>query len=612
MEISTSTSLEKNENQKIKPTLPNDCIAEILPYLEDNVRTLYSCARVSRSWCQLTIPLLWSKPFDTNTITPNTKIISLIRTLGFCLDNPTKKFLIQQHNFNPDGFKTTKPFFDYPSYIRGFNYSIFLSFIRIWLRKVLKRKPELELTTLLFKSIGNLIFSRTRGFESLNISYNDREENEYELDDEDSEEDDTNDYVDLLESNIRMELYDITLLENFNNAITNIEKFTYCYVGLYMGRKERIFFEVMKRIFEKLTENCKNIKKLTIYAVPENLLDVIYLPVLCKATANLIKVQKNISSITFNQEWVDLPNNPFYSSLLSERVVSSLRSLKLCHINDFDGLLKVLCGCNNLETLEFTDKFYVSDVNHAIQRIMQYPPIHIKHLHFYSFEYDEYAGIETFISSIEVLFRLSNNNLRSLTIGDVDANLIKLIGSYCTNLNYLSIELLPELFPALNQTLLSLNNLEHLILAEGKYSIYPRNNNGRRLFPNLNFRYPVKTFAKSLPISLKHLGLDINLNNEVLDQFLSALKCPLHTLDIYDGMKVEYLEIIIKYVENNNSILKQVGFRSVNVSLGNEESFNKFGRVMARIFGLIQKVYMVKKHLHDSFSDFAPTDVWLR
>ncbi|CAG8507618.1 5882_t:CDS:2 [Funneliformis caledonium] len=567
----SSTSMGKNENQKIEPRLPNDCIAEILPYLKDNVRTLYSCARVSRSWCQLTIPLLWSKPFDSNTITPNTKIISLIRTLGFCLDNPTKKFLIRQHGFNPDGFKITKPFFDYPSYIRDFNYSIFLSSIRIWLRKVLKRKPELELTTLLFKLIGNLICSR---------------------------------------NNNRMELYDITLLENFNCAINNIETFTYCYVGLYMGRKERILFEVMKRIFEKLTENCKNIKRLTIYAVPENFMDVIYLPVVCKATANLIKEQKNISSITFNQEWVDSPNNLFYSSLLSEKVITSLRSLKLCHISDFDGLLKVLCGCNNLETLEFTDKFYVSDEDHAIQRMMEFPPIHIKHLHFYNFEYDEYAGIETFISSIEVLFRLSNNNLRSLTIGDVDSNIIKLIGTYCTNLNYLSIELLPELFPALNQILLSLNNLEHLILVEGKYSIYPRNNNGRRLFPDLNFRYPVKTFAKSLPTSLKHLGLDININNEVLDHFLSALKCPLHTLDIYDGMKVEYLEIIIKYVENNNRNLKQVGFRSVNVSLGNEESFNKFGRVMARIFGLIQKVYMVKKHLHDGFSDFAPTNVW--
>src|SRR5581483_2799514 len=43
--------------------LPVECIREILEYLYDDTNSLHSCLLVNRSWCEITIPILWRNPF---------------------------------------------------------------------------------------------------------------------------------------------------------------------------------------------------------------------------------------------------------------------------------------------------------------------------------------------------------------------------------------------------------------------------------------------------------------------------------------------------------------------------------------------------------------------
>ncbi|CAG8752725.1 17730_t:CDS:1 [Dentiscutata erythropus] len=43
--------------------LTTDCVEEILKYLSNDVKTLHSCLLVNRSWCRLTVPILWCNPW---------------------------------------------------------------------------------------------------------------------------------------------------------------------------------------------------------------------------------------------------------------------------------------------------------------------------------------------------------------------------------------------------------------------------------------------------------------------------------------------------------------------------------------------------------------------
>src|SRR3989337_988958 len=40
------------------------CLEEICKHLKDDKASLFSCILINRSWCEMTIPLLWSRPFE--------------------------------------------------------------------------------------------------------------------------------------------------------------------------------------------------------------------------------------------------------------------------------------------------------------------------------------------------------------------------------------------------------------------------------------------------------------------------------------------------------------------------------------------------------------------
>src|SRR5438046_9663928 len=114
--------------KRIPPTLPLDCIVEILEYLRNDNKSLFSNLFVNRTWCQLIIPLLWCRPFDIR----NTMIVE---TLILCLSKPEKSALIEKmsgirklSNFNVEN----SPLFDYPLYVRGLDYRKLEFLIENW------------------------------------------------------------------------------------------------------------------------------------------------------------------------------------------------------------------------------------------------------------------------------------------------------------------------------------------------------------------------------------------------------------------------------------------------------------------------------------------------
>ncbi|POG81513.1 hypothetical protein GLOIN_2v1505648, partial [Rhizophagus irregularis DAOM 181602=DAOM 197198] len=49
---------------KFATKLTNYCLEEIFKYLKDDKTTLFSCILINRSWSELAIPILWSRPFE--------------------------------------------------------------------------------------------------------------------------------------------------------------------------------------------------------------------------------------------------------------------------------------------------------------------------------------------------------------------------------------------------------------------------------------------------------------------------------------------------------------------------------------------------------------------
>ncbi|CAG8498489.1 7497_t:CDS:1 [Acaulospora morrowiae] len=101
------------------PPLPGDILSEILAYFQDphhvhnDKQTLYSCANVSKSWCDIAVRYLWS---DTiNFISCPKAILTL---LSF-LPNESKELLIRNGvSIIKNRFHHPPPLFDYPTFCR--------------------------------------------------------------------------------------------------------------------------------------------------------------------------------------------------------------------------------------------------------------------------------------------------------------------------------------------------------------------------------------------------------------------------------------------------------------------------------------------------------------
>ncbi|CAI2163767.1 7467_t:CDS:1 [Funneliformis geosporum] len=103
--------------------LPEDCIREILEYLSEDKKSLYTCLFTNRLFCKCVIPILWRDPCSVRN-EPWLECLSrtnywkiLGKTIIKCFSRETKQSLLKHHVFiNPSLLQ--QPLFNYVSYIQ--------------------------------------------------------------------------------------------------------------------------------------------------------------------------------------------------------------------------------------------------------------------------------------------------------------------------------------------------------------------------------------------------------------------------------------------------------------------------------------------------------------
>ncbi|CAG8534275.1 6989_t:CDS:2 [Cetraspora pellucida] len=151
-------------------TMTPDCFAVILNHLQDDKATLYSCVLVNRMWCRLTIPILWSRPFNLvsqnklNTIERSSALI--ITTYVSCFSELERQLLIDEGFDLPLNYN--KPFFDYTRYLKSMDAAMFDYAVQHW-AKLFSHGNSCWFNITAY--LANLAFKRTIGLKSLNFTH---------------------------------------------------------------------------------------------------------------------------------------------------------------------------------------------------------------------------------------------------------------------------------------------------------------------------------------------------------------------------------------------------------------------------------------------------------
>ncbi|KAF0522644.1 f-box domain-containing protein [Gigaspora margarita] len=87
--------------------LPNECFSKIFKNFSNNYRTLFSCLLVSRHWCRIIIPILWSEP------TKYVDDLRLIRIYLLTLNAEEQSLLLPYNIILPN---YQRPLFEYSSF----------------------------------------------------------------------------------------------------------------------------------------------------------------------------------------------------------------------------------------------------------------------------------------------------------------------------------------------------------------------------------------------------------------------------------------------------------------------------------------------------------------
>src|ERR1044072_1786286 len=96
--------------------LPADCLVEVFENLEEDKITLHSCLLVSRSWCEISVRILWKDIWDFEDFIAY-RSSAILSTLIACLPNDSKELLHKNEIFIST--PTPKPpLFNYVSFYK--------------------------------------------------------------------------------------------------------------------------------------------------------------------------------------------------------------------------------------------------------------------------------------------------------------------------------------------------------------------------------------------------------------------------------------------------------------------------------------------------------------
>ena len=97
-----------------------DCLYEIFKHLKEDKISLHSCLLINRSWCDVSVRILWRDIWSFKYILNRSDVLSrVLSTIITCLPNESKELL------HKNGFLSTPtrkpPLFNYVSFCKVFS-----------------------------------------------------------------------------------------------------------------------------------------------------------------------------------------------------------------------------------------------------------------------------------------------------------------------------------------------------------------------------------------------------------------------------------------------------------------------------------------------------------
>jgi hypothetical protein len=150
-----------------KQQIPDDCILNILKYLYKDHKTLFSCLLINKQWCEITIPILWRKPWKLGISTEFWEFIT--DSLILCLSDYSKQVL-HINGIIPSSILSQKPKFDYVSYINYISQDIITKFVNNYITLNFEEETFSSMhKDLLFEEIWKMFLNQCISLKSITL-----------------------------------------------------------------------------------------------------------------------------------------------------------------------------------------------------------------------------------------------------------------------------------------------------------------------------------------------------------------------------------------------------------------------------------------------------------
>ncbi|RIA85375.1 hypothetical protein C1645_830855 [Glomus cerebriforme] len=381
--------------------IPNDCILNILKYLYKDHKTLFSCLLINKQWCEITIPILWRKPWKLGISPEFWEFIT--DALILCLSDYSKQVL-HINGIISSTILSQKPKFDYISYIKYISQDIITKFVNNYITINFEEDTFSSMhKNLLFEEIWKMFLNQCISLKSITLP------------------------------NIKI----VDYLDK-NNCLKYIKKL-------------KCSTDIESSLFFDLSKICQNISKLIIIQ-NRNLKDDEM------GLNTLIESQINLEEIKI-ESFMNIENLSLAKSLRSH--INSLKSITLKNFNSLPSPLFQDAEFPNLKILKIKliNNLKILDTiklpNLEILEILNNSSLIDQTIDLYS---------KLISSSINGNLKKINIEVSNDQCFDDLKEFIEIITNYCNKIEYLTLWINDKLINNLENLLINCKNLKHLTL----------------------------------------------------------------------------------------------------------------------------------------------------
>ncbi|CAB4392483.1 unnamed protein product [Rhizophagus irregularis] len=509
------------------PYLPDDCIYYILQHLQNDRSTLFNCLLVNRFWCKSTIPLLYANPFVNIT----ERNYPIILTLIFCFNKAEILQLKNQlgpsqiNNINFD--KEYKPLFEYPKYLENYNHFTINSVIN---RCFVGYCSDLSISQNKIYDDIIPIFHKSILRQSRNIKQ-----------------------IDILLHLFYEESFKNFNIKNFTSNLTKLNSLslTFHLNGTFINNEiEQEFLSNIARNLRKLIINLPRTQRslLQQHITFDNLHYNITLEKLC----TIIQKQNKLKIFKITNCHSLLKN--ILLSLDFQKHSLAHSEFTKCDFNNIN--LKRFNNLYNLEYLTFKNCKGTILLDQC--EILNFASLKLKELSFIRNNWS--------VDVTSLMIKYLGASLQRLLIENPTIPIIENILTYCSKLNFLKIRIDTRF------NLLVLPYFKNLKIGILNINIsYYNYININEFFINL---------ANNIPINISKISIFCRKSNK-FKEFLENCHDNFEIINLYQTIELEFLKIVLNYIERNNNSLKVFGMTRLDKEL-NDEELKLFNQIKAK------------------------------